>query len=240
MKKIIFSMLAAMMTLTAMAQSDVWYWKDGAATKVEAVDSITFEAPVVPTDTHEYVDLGLSVKWATCNVGATSPEDYGDYFAWGETTAKENYSWDTYTMTADGGNTFTKYNDSDGKTVLDAEDDAAAVNWGGAWRMPTLDEMKELLNPDNCSWKWTTVNEVNGYKVTSKKEGYTDKSLFLPAAGCRYGSSLRYAGSLGLYWSATRYEDYPGGAYYLYFDSGRRDWDYNDRYYGFSVRPVCP
>lgn len=240
MKKIIFSMLAAMMTLTAMAQSDVWYWKDGAATKVEAVDSITFEAPVVPTDTHEYVDLGLSVKWATCNVGATSPEDYGDYFAWGETTAKENYSWDTYTMTADGGNTFTKYNDSDGKTVLDAEDDAAAVNWGGAWRMPTLDEMKELLNPDNCSWEWTTVNEVNGYKVTSKKEGYTDKSLFLPAAGYRSRSSLDYAGSLGLYWSATRYEAYPNFAYSLSFLSGNQDWYGSYRCLGFPVRPVCP
>ena len=228
MKKIIFSMLAAMMTLTAMAQSDVWYWKDGAATKVEAVDSITFEAPVVPTDTHEYVDLGLSVKWATCNVGATSPEDYGDYFAWGETTAKEIYLWDTYTMTADG------------KTVLDAEDDAAAVNWGGAWRMPTLDEMKELLNPDNCSWEWTTVNEVNGYKVTSKKEGYTDKSLFLPAAGYRYGSSLYYAGSRGNYWSATRDEDYPLGAYDLGFSSGRQFWYYDSRYLGFTVRPVCP
>lgn len=240
MKKLIFSMLAAMMTLTAMAQSDVWYWKDGAATKVEAVDSITFEAPVVPTDTHEYVDLGLSVKWATCNVGATSPEDYGDYFAWGETTAKENYSWDTYTMTADGGNTFTKYNDSDGKTVLDAEDDAAAVNWGGAWRMPTLDEMKELLNPDNCSWKWTTVNEVNGYKVTSKKEGYTDKSLFLPAAGCRFGSSLIYAGSYGYYWSAARYEVYPLYAYCLGFYSGGRYWYSVNRCGGFAVRPVCP
>lgn len=227
MKKIIFSMLAAMMTLTAMAQSDVWYWKDGAATKVEAVDSITFEAPVVPTD-NEYVDLGLSVKWATCNVGATSPEDYGDYFAWGETTAKEIYLWDTYTMTADG------------KTVLDAEDDAAAVNWGGAWRMPTLDEMKELLNPDNCSWEWTTVNEVNGYKVTSKKEGYTDKSLFLPAAGCRYGSSLDDAGSFGGYWSATRSEDDPNRAYYLLFDSGYQDWYHCGRYNGLSVRPVCP
>ena len=100
---------------------------------------------------HEYVDLGLpsGLKWATCNVGATAPEEYGNYYAWGENTPKDNYDWDTYKLTTDGGTTFTKYNGTDGKTTLDPEDDAAAVNWGGKWRMPTDDEWTELR--ENCT-----------------------------------------------------------------------------------------
>ena len=156
---------------------------------------------VIETNGHACVDLGLpsGTLWATCNVGATTPEGYGDYYAWGETTTKSTYDWSTYFDTHDGGNTFTKYNSKGGKTVLDLEDDAAHVNWGGSWRMPTYAEWQELC--DNCTWTWTTQNGINGFKVTSKKAGYTDKFIFLPAAGERNDSGLGGVGSYGGYWS---------------------------------------
>lgn len=187
---------------------------------------------------HKYVDLGLSVKWATMNVGATIPEDYGDYFAWGETSTKSTYDWSTYFDTNDGGNTFTKYNNEGGKTVLDPEDDAAHVNWGGSWRMPTLAEWRELYN--NCTWTWTTQNGINGYKVTSNKAGYTGKFIFLPA-GSRYDGDLYGVGSYGLYWSSSLfYEDVSYGAWGLSFYSDGPGLSYYIRYYGQSVRPVLP
>ena len=192
------------------------------------------------TGNHEYVDLGLSVKWATCNVGASKPEEYGDYFAWGETQPKDYYDWSTYKWCNGSYNTLTKYNNSssygtvDNKTVLDKTDDAAAVNWGGSWRMPTMAEQGELC--EQCTWTWTTQNGVNGYKVTSKKNG---NSIFLPAAGYRYGSSLFYAGSYGFYWSSSLITGNPYYACGLGFYSGSVGWNYDDRGYGFSVRPVC-
>ena len=212
--------------------------------RVRACLAFAVEQAVTPeTPTHKYVDLGLSVKWATCNVGAEKPEEYGDYFAWGETAAKSNYSWSTYKFTTDGGETFTKYTGSD-KTVLDATDDAATVNWGIAWRMPTLEEMKELLNNENCTWEWqaagnTTFGGVAGYKVTSKKAGYTDKYIFLPATGRRYRTDVPDAGSWGFYRSSSLYADKPSVANYLFFNSGDKDWYHNySRFYGFTVRPV--
>ena len=193
-------------------------------------------------NSHEYVDLGLSVKWATCNVGAESPEEYGDYFAWGEVEPKETYSWSTYKWCNGSYDSLTKYNNSssygiiDNKTVLDASDDAATANWGGAWRMPTKEEQDELRT--ECTWTWTTENGVNGYRVTSNKEGYTDKSIFLPAAGYRDDSSLNDASSSGYYWSSSLDTDYPNDACGLYFYSYIVGWGSYDRYYGQSVRPV--
>ena len=184
------------------------------------------------------IDLGLSVKWATMNVGATTPEGYGDYFAWGETSTKDTYNWSTYFDTNDGGYTFTKYNNEGGKTVLDLEDDAAHVNLGGSWRMPTKAEWQELL--DNCTWTWTTQNGINGYKVTSNIAGYTDKFIFLPAAGYRYGGGLDLVGSLGYYWSSSFYEYYSNNAWYLYFDSDNHGLNDDYRFCGRSVRPVLP
>jgi hypothetical protein len=187
---------------------------------------------------HEYVDLGLSVKWATCNVGADSPEDYGDYFAWGETSPKSTYNWSTYKW-GDYEN-FTKYNTKSGfgtvdnKNQLDLSDDAARANWGGSWRMPTHDEFMELI--EKCSWTWTIQNGVKGYKVTSKTN---DNSIFLPAAGYRYSSSLNDAGSFGYYWSSSLGTDDPNGAGYVGFYSSYVGWYNNVRYYGQSVRPVC-
>lgn len=180
---------------------------------------------------HEAVDLGLSVMWATCNVGASSPEEYGDYFAWGETTTKSSYyesnSTTYYLSTSELQSR--GIIGSDGN--LTAAYDAATANWGGSWRMPTLDEMKELLN--NCTWTWTTQNGVRGRKVT----GSNGNSIFLPAAGSRYGTYLYYAGSYGYYWSATPCSS-SYYAYGLYFNSDDYDWHYGDRYFGHSVRPV--
>ena len=191
---------------------------------------------------NSYVDLGLpsGTLWATCNVGASSPEDYGDYFAWGETSDKTSYNadWSNYFDTDDNGNTFKKYNNNGGLTELELEDDAAYVNWGPAWRMPSLAQYRELFNSSNTTTEWTTQNGVYGRKITSKKEGYTDKSVFLPAAGYRSSSSLSSAGSYGGYWSRTLSESRPYSAWYLDFGSDNVNAYYNDRYRGQSVRPV--
>ena len=196
------------------------------------------------TQPHEAVDLGLSVKWATCNVGADTPEGYGDYFAWGETELKSNYSWSTYEW-GNGSHDMTKYcNDSsfgyngftDNKTVLDLEDDAAHVNWGGSWRMPTDAEWAELCR--NCTWTWATQNGVNGYRVTSKKTGYTDKSIFLPAAGLWDNTDLYNVGTIGYYWTSPLYTESPDNAWCVDFDSGDCYFSGDIRFIGFSVRPV--
>ena len=201
------------------------------------------EEPGNPTNTengYEYVDLGLSVKWATCNVGATKPEEYGDYFAWGETLPKDYYDWSSYKWCNGTAYTLTKYNNSstygtvDDKTVLESADDAATTNWGGSWRMPTDAELTELR--ENCTWTWTQINSINGYNVTSNKNG---NSIFLPAAGYRYDSSLYDAGSLGHYWSSSLSTDSPDYACYLYFRSDLVSWGNSSRYFGFTVRPVC-
>ena len=192
-----------------------------------------------PANGHAYVDLGLSVKWATCNVGANDPKEYGDYFAWGETKPKDYYDWDTYKWCNGNYMNFTKYctvsvdGKVDNKTVLDLTDDAAHANWGGAWRMPTLKEQQELL--DNCTWTWTKVNGVNGYTVT----GPNGNSIFLPAAGFRYDSGLDGAGSNGNYWSSSL-STHDSSAYYLDFYSYYVDWGSAYLFSGQSVRPVLP
>jgi len=189
---------------------------------------------------HAYVDLGLpsELKWATCNIGADKPEDYGDYFAWGETEPKTNCSWSTYKWCNGSDDTQTKYNTNssygtvDNKTVLDLEDDAVHVNWGGRWRMPTDAEWTELIN--KCTWTWTSQNGVNGRLVT----GPNGKSIFLPAAGFRYSTDLDNAGSYGIYWSSSLKSDYPYDAYGVYFYSDGVERGYGGRCYGRSVRPV--
>ena len=183
---------------------------------------------------HNYVDLGLpsGLKWATCNVGANSPEEYGDYFAWGETTTKSDYSSSncpTYGLSI---SQLQSQGYIDGEGNLTAQHDAATANWGGDWRMPTYDELQELIT--SCTWTWTTYNGVNGYNV----EGPNGNSIFLPAAGYRYGSSLGNAGSDGYYWSSTPSEYGDLGAYDLGFGSSDHGMYGSFRYYGSSVRPV--
>ena len=185
------------------------------------------------------VDLGLpsGLKWGSCNIGASSPEEYGDYYAWGETETKSNYSWSTYKWCNGSYNSLTKYNPLssygtvDNKTVLEASDDVARVKLGGKWRMPTDDEWTELRT--KCTWTWTTQNGVYGRKVT----GPNGNSIFLPAAGERYGASLNDAGSNGRYWSSSLYTDMKS-AYYVRFISEGVFRDSFLRCIGLSVRPV--
>ena len=191
---------------------------------------------------YAYVDLGLSVKWATMNVGATSPEDYGDYFAWGETEPKEEYSWETYKWCDGDFNDLTKYCSRsdfgivDNKTKLEPEDDAATVNWGDAWRMPTKAEFDELI--ENCTWTWTTQNGVDGYTVTSNTNG---KSIFLPAAGYRYETFSDEVGTFGYYWSSLHDNaNFQHISHNIYFAESEVDKDSDSRYYGNSIRPVLP
>jgi len=196
----------------------------------------------------EAVDLGLSVKWATCNVGAEKPEDYGEYYAWGETQPKISYSFDNYKW----GSAFnlTKYNTNsswgavDYKTVLDSEDDVAHVLlWGGSWRMPTDAEWSELCT--NCTWTWTDNYNGTGVKgrIVTAPNG---NSIFLPAAGYQDDTDLNNVGSGGYYWSSSLWSSSlynyhaTGRATYVYFNSDSFSRDDINRYYGLSIRPVCP
>ena len=194
-----------------------------------------------PYNGHGYVDLGLpsGLLWATCNVGATNPEDYGDYLAWGETEPKADYSWANYKfeLGMDYG-PFSKYvTDSnygtvDNKEVLDLEDDAASANWGGNWRIPTQAEWKELVN--NCTWTGTTQDGINGSLGT----GANGNSIFLPAAGFQVGTGQYEVGSNGRYLSSSLSTRDPFKAW-LVVCSGKVTIYDNMRYIGFSVRPVC-
>ena len=180
----------------------------------------------------EAVDLGLpsGTKWANMNVGAKSPADYGDYFAWGETKTKSNYTEE---------NSLTFKNDKFNFDIAgNPKYDAARANWGGKWRMPTNAQMEELIN--KCTWTWKKLTDMNGairgsgYRVT----GPNGISIFLPAAGFRYGSDLEIAGSYGYYWSSTPSEGSSYDAYFLDFYSDYQCVINDGRYYGLSVRPV--
>ena len=192
---------------------------------------------------HDYVDLGLpsGTLWATCNVGASTPYDYGNYFAWGETSTKDTYSWSTYTWCEGSVKTLTKYcTDSsfgyngfkDNKKELDLADDAAYMNWGPGWRMPTKAQMEELYS--ECTRTWTSLNGVNGYVV----KGPNNNTIFLPAAGHRSNNSLNNEGLDGYYWSRTLNDISPNYAWTLHFFSSVIDMRDYGRYFGQSVRPV--
>ena len=220
-------------TVPAIAAND-YYTNNGEGIGVELVAT----APE-----HDYVDLGLpsGLLWATCNVGADTPEGYGDYFAWGETQTKDTYDKSNYqyyypitfqltkycNMANDGYNGFI-----DNLTTLESEDDAATANWGNGWRMPTQEEFKELL--DNTTVTWTTQNGVNGRLFTATN----GNSLFLPAAGYYKESNLNKVGNQGRYWSSTLYTENNYYAWILYFNNSvcYKNSDY--RYYGLSVRAV--
>jgi len=185
---------------------------------------------------HSYVDLGLpsGTLWATCNVGAGTPEAYGYYFAWGETEPKTFYDVVSYKYYDYDGRVWTKYTSSDNLDVLEAIDDAAIVNWGSMWHTPTKEQWDELLA--FTTHQWTEQNGVGGYVFVSG-----EASLFLPAAGYRYGDELGDAGSGGSYWSGSLFTDVPNDAWGFYFNSenfGLYNYDCY-RYYGFTVRPVC-
>ena len=192
---------------------------------------------------HKYVDLGLpsGLLWATCNIGANAPEEYGDYFAWGETQPENTYNWNTYQYCMGSNNNLTKYCDNsnygyngftDGLTTLLPEDDAATANWGNGWRMPTKVEFEELYN--NTTVTRTQQNGVNGTLFTAAN----GNTLFLPAAGYRDGSYLNGPGDWGNYWSSSLLTGSPNYAWYLHFNSDDCEMWSLSRYLGHSVRPV--
>ena len=198
---------------------------------MENVDSITFSEKEEAPSPSSYVDLGLSVKWATCNVGASKPEEGGNFYAWGETTTKDYYGWSSYKFYVNR-STFSKYSDEDGKTILSSEDDVAVAVLGKAWRMPTYDELKELVN--SCTWTWTKLNGVNGYQVTSDVNG---NSIFLPAAGDYDEEKIDDVGMLGGYWGKTKPSS-STEADYIFFSARAHSLSTDLRYAGWSVRPV--
>lgn len=244
-------LLTGTLSVSAQAYYMNVYQKDGSKVKylVEDVDSIFFSFENAPIEGVEYVDLGLSVMWATFNVGASSPEDYGDYYAWGEVETKTDYSMEQYRYWTGydslGNEQMSKYvvecnvgsyGRIDGNTVLDEDDDVAHVKWSGLWRIPTRVEFEELVN--KCTWQWVEQNGVTGYKITSNIEGFADRSIFLPSAGMFRQEQLGI-NSYGRYWSSSLYTYQPVGAYALSFYSGNDI--YVGGYYrhgGYSVRPV--
>ena len=174
------------------------------------------------------VDLGLSVLWADRNVGASSPGDYGGYYAWGETSTKSDYSWDTYSHC--DGNWDNCHNI--GSNISGSRYDVARQAWGGGWKIPTKAQWEELI--DRCTWTWTTEGGHSGYKVT----GPNGNSIFLPAAGYRGGTSSGGVGIGGGYWSSTLGEGLTYGAWILVFNSGIHSMNGRYRDYGHTVRPV--
>lgn len=193
--------------------------------------------PVVPPVIGTAVDMGLSVKWADHNIGAISPEDFGDYFAWGEIAPKDIYSWETYKFCNGSWNTINKYNNDsyygliDNKISLEPEDDVATVVWGSEWRMPTMEEMEELRT--RCAWTRKMLDGNAYYEVVSPVTG---NSIHIPAAGYRDKERTIVAGCY--YWTSNVWEQNTGFAYRLYHNNDGTNTGNNYRVHGIPVRPV--
>ena len=173
------------------------------------------------------------------NVGAEKDSGFGSYFAWGEVKPKKYYSWNTYVWSRENTQFLVKYSITDRKTQLDLSDDAARANWGGDWRMPTVDECEELVDPDKCTWEWITKDGVNGYKVTGKKTG---NSIFLPITGFRFYDSVQFRAINGIYWSSTLYTASPSKAWCIEFNFTDVNVHYgnlsSNRFSGRCIRAV--
>lgn len=229
--------------------------KDAAVPKKDDIAPKANVAPQIvktdnkPVETKPYVDLGLSVKWASCNLGASKPEEYGNYYAWGETKPKTKFGWNTYKWSIDKKEFLSKTKNLikycnnrklghkhfvDNLTVLTPDDDAATISLGKHWRMPTKEEMQELK--DKCTWTFTTMNGVAGVKVT----GPNGNSIFLPAGGWHSYTFNYGEGEYGYYWTATLKEEYTIEAYILWIPLEKKkssiNWEPRD--YGLSIRPV--
>ena len=234
--------------LTGLDAATVYYYKAYASNSIgtsygELMSFTTFSTTGTANG-HDWVDLGLpsGTRWATCNVGSDTPEGYGNYYAWGETTVKNIYEWSTYRYCRGDRNTLTKYCNSseygndgftDALTTLEVMDDAATANWGEEWRIPTKEELEELNS--YCSATWTTQNGVHGCLFV----GPNGNSVFLPAAGHRYSNSLYFVDSRGDYWSSSLYTDNPNGVWKLSVFSDGYNINDDGRDNGFAVRPVC-
>lgn len=212
---------------------------------------------------YQWIDLGLSVLWATCNVGATKPEEYGDYYAWGEvdtyyepgyaqektnthwkSNKEKGYAWESYKWCDGSGTTINKYNNNDyyglvdNKRNLDINDDVAHIKWGGNWRMPTLSDFDELY--EWCTRSWEKNNNVWGIRFTSERVGYEGFSIFLPASGARDGNTIEYLNSGGFYWETTILDEQPSRACGFAFIKDKIEWRSPSRVNGLTVRAVCP
>jgi len=227
--------------LTGLASGTTYYVRAYAINEndISYGECVTFTTKEL---TYEAVDMGLSVQWATFNIGATQPEEYGDYFAWGETVPKDEYTWLNYKHCYGSATSLTKYCSSstfglvDNKEILESEDDAAQMNWGANWRMPTLDELKELK--ENCGWSVVTINGVRCNKATSYING---NSIIFPLAGCKEGGALNWATYDGYYWGSKSYGNSAASFLSLGTDvSNNSTYGSGQKCYGFSVRPVCP
>ena len=204
---------------------------------------------------HDYVDLGLpsGTKWATMNIGASAPEDYGNYYAWGETETKETYNWSTYKYFFDNNGDNVPYDDNwrvesgelkdIGCNIAGTQYDVAHMKWGDSWKIPTSAQMDELQNRKYCEWIWTFLNGVKGYIITSKLNG---KSIFLPACGVFYSNEQQHMNTDGYYWLSTSETSNTFYADYLIFSSDSYETchkselfqDYNGRDHGRAIRPV--
>ena len=271
MKKAFMTLFAAAVSVAAIAQTDVWVWKNGVALRTNQADSITFTNPIAGfyhdgTEVgYNYVDLGLTsgTRWAIANVGASKPQDYGNYYAWGEVATKESYDWSTY---LDGNIASTSDCGTDKGALKGVTDiagtqyDAAKVNLGGKWRMPTQTQQDELCK--ECYWVWT--NDYNGsnvagyivykaksssdkgkkiYSVGAPSSSYSlsDAHIFLPAAGYRSNGVLYNAGAYGYCWSSSLSAGNTSLAWRVYFNLSNVVRDiYVDRCCGLSVRAVIP
>lgn len=259
MKKTLTLIASLLLTVAAEAQTVNIHMTDGTvinypSANVSYIDFTVKNDPEPSTAPEGVVavDLGLpsGTKWANMNVGATKPEEFGLYFAWGETTGYtsditdgRSFNWESYKWCNGSQDSMTKYctkrsyGTEDKKTTLELADDAVHVNWGGSWVMPTIEEIEELIA--NTTSEWTTVNDVKGRKFTSKTNG---NSVFLPAAGYRYDTNTYHQGTngyyYGYYWSASLNKSYPYAARYLYFGSGEQNSSYLSRDRGIQVRPV--
>lgn len=207
-------------------------------------ESVSMDSPASTAGSiggHDYVDLGLpsGTLWATCNVGASKPEEYGNYYAWGETKVTDDYKTYKYY----DGASFTKYctygNFTDNKSELEPIDDAATVNWGSSWQMPSIGQLAELVSPQNTTTEWTKLNDVNGIRITSKSNG---KSIFLPAAAYySKGNLSNENGSKGLYWSRSLAGHHTNAfrlQFYAYDELKISTGSYNYRSDGLTIRPV--
>lgn len=246
MKKFLSLIFLTMCVLTMSAQMShpVIIWQGGNKMTLNSVDSITFVQTPDVADS-EFVDLGLSVKWAKCNIGATREDQYGSYFAWGETKTKTIYDWNTYTYCDSSRNKLTKYctdrydgkdGFTDNKNFLESGDDAATVLKGKSYRLPTYDDYLELS--DNCTWEVVVEHNHRGYKIT----GPNGNSIFMPATGSRSGQTRDDVGTSAYYWLGQCDNS---SAYAIHFDfSNSYFYSHNvttsGRANGFTIRPVLP
>ena len=233
-------------TLTATPTSEGYAFVKWSDENTDNPRALTVAEDLELTAIFDYaaVDLGLSVKWATCNVGATKPKEYGNYYAWGETEPNTTYNWSSYKWCNGSSSTLSKYNTKssygtvDNKTVLDPEDDAAHVNWGGAWRMPTDAECQELI--DNCTW--TYVEDYNGSGVNGyEAKGTNGNSIFFPVTNYYSDNTLYNGGNYSYYWSSSISASTPSGARQMRITHDSENMGSMKlfmRSYGCTVRPV--